>query len=97
MKKERIEVELNNTLNHFEEVLLSMYDRLSMAERFKLRAEYVDLKYDIIKFILRVNSPLKGEDFSFDDFQDLAKLSSPMLKHDKPMPTVGKLTKEGKL
>ena len=77
LKEKKMEAELNNTLNTFEKTLVALQGKLSQAESFKLRAEYIELKYDVIKLILRAN---RKDAFDFDTFQDLSKISSPMLK-----------------
>ena len=77
--KDKMEVELNETLNRFEHILLAAQDRMSAEDAYKLKSEYIDLKYDFIKYLLRAFSPLRNEKFDFEVYQDLAKASSPML------------------
>ena len=74
-----MEAELNETLNRFEHKLLAAQEKMSPEDAYKLKSEYIELKYDFIKYLLRAFSPLRGEKFDFDVYQDLAKASSPML------------------
>ena len=77
--KNKMEAELNETLNRFEHKLLAAQEKMSPEDAYKLKSEYIELKYDFIKYLLRAFSPLRGEKFDFDVYQDLAKASSPML------------------
>ena len=42
--KNKMEVELNETLNRFEHKLLAAQDRMSPEDAYKLKSEYIDLK-----------------------------------------------------
>tara|TARA_B100000073_G_scaffold347949_1_gene364179 strand:+ start:480 stop:755 length:276 start_codon:yes stop_codon:yes gene_type:complete len=68
---------LNETLNRFEGKLLGVFEKLTPEERWKLKDEYVELKYDFIKYLLRAD-----RNFDFDEFQNMAKKESPLLNYN---------------
>ena len=74
-----MEHRLNEILNKFEQAMIENFKE--ERSDYKLKNDYIDLKYDFLKLILEATHKDSPE-FNLDLFQSKVKTSSPLWKVD---------------